>query len=64
MRLTLTLAGLLLVVQAHAQPAAPIGAIPAPPATSQTDSGIFTASAPTCSQVTSRGLPSDWLKVL
>ena len=41
-----------------------MGSTPAPPATSQMDSGILTSSAPTCSQVTSSGLPSDWLKVL
>ena len=45
-------------------PPAPIAGRPAPPKVNQIDSGSFSASEASCSQVTSCGLPRLWLSVL
>ncbi|MCY1374816.1 hypothetical protein D9M69_621800 [compost metagenome] len=49
---------------AQAQPTSPIAGRPAPPKVNQTDSGSFTSSEASCSQVTSLGLPRLWFSVL
>ena len=49
---------------ATAQPTAPCAGKPHTPKVKAIDRGILTPSAPICSQVTKRGIPKLWLKVL
>lgn len=49
---------------AQAQPTRPMAGRPAPPKANQIDSGSFTHSEPSWSQVTTCGLPRLWFKVL
>jgi hypothetical protein len=49
---------------AQPQPTSPMAGRPAPPKVNHTDSGSFTSSEPSCSHVTSCGLPRLWLSVL
>ena len=49
---------------AQAQPTTPCAGRPAPPNVNHTDSGSLMNSEPTCSQVTSWGLPRAWFSVL